>query len=120
MAASTAPLRLVRSTPRRVAAAVPVITPVAAPDAPPSDGVVVPIGRNAARDAITVATWVAEHLPANASPLRIAMASPIERNWIALESLGPDHRPVDWPQVIGALREIASVPLANAGLVPSA
>lgn len=80
----------------------------------------VPIGRLTERDAVTVATWIAEHLPANASPLRVATATVIEKNWIALEALGADHRPVDWPAVIGALREIASVPLASADLDPSA
>ena len=63
----------------------------------------VPIGRLTERDAVTVAT-----------------ATVIEKNWIALEALGADHRPVDWPAVIGALREIASVPLASADLDPSA
>lgn len=114
---SAVPLHLVTPSHRRVAAAVPL---VATTTAPSSDGVVVPIGSLSCRDAVTVATWIAEHLPTKASPLRIATISTVERNWIALEALGCEHRTVDWAAVIGALREIASVPLASADLDPSA
>lgn len=87
---------------------------------PATDGVVVSIPALSSRDAIAVATWIAEHLPTKASPLRIATISAVERNWIALEALGCDHRPVDWASVISALRAIASVPLTSLDLDPSA
>lgn len=114
---TTAPLRLVTPSHRRVASAVPLVAPASVSA---TDGVVVSISALSSRDAITVATWIAEHLPTKASPLRIATISTVERNWIALEALGCEHRNVDWVAVIGALREIASVPLASAELDPSA
>ena len=115
---ATAPLRLVRPAGGRVAAAVPLLGP--ARPAPATDRCVVAITSISDRDAVDVATWIAEHLPSKASPLRIATISAVERNWIALEALGCDHRPVDWASVISALRAIASVPLTSLDLDPSA
>ncbi len=116
---TVAPLRLVQPSGRRVASAVPVISPICI-DAESFDPDVVPISRISDRDAVAVATWIAEHLPAYASPLRGATATDTEKNWIALDALGADHRRVNWPAVIGARREIASVPWAAGDFGPTA
>ena len=99
-----------------VASAVPIV----AFDAPATGAEVMPIDGLRRRDALAVATWIVEHLPAKASPLRLATLTEVEKNWLALEALGPDHRAVDWVTVIDAVRSLAAVPTAAGAYDPSA